>query len=187
MNLSSHMREIRIRVHNMNINVVWLCLEKQPTPDEPIGGPMLSGQSAAKFAAGCDYILYHRSFQPNATTPLQWDVRTRRFGQYQAGGRDEGLLPDPLGFIEELDEESEDGKKKQIWVPDCTYRTFALAMDISEKEALTPPPPPSTAAPMTQEKPKPPVVLTATSPMVSPSGPVRGTKPTIGKPIVTSR
>jgi len=139
MDLAAHMREVRIRVHNMNINVVWLCLEKQPTAEEPTGGPMLSGQSAQKFAAGCDYVFYHRSFQLNPTRPLEWDIRTRRFNQYPAGGRDGGLVPDPLGFIEEVEIE---GETKQNWVPDCTYRTLAMALNISESDSLSTPPPP---------------------------------------------
>ena len=144
-NLAAHLRELRIRIHSLNINVVWLCLEKQATADEPVGGPMLSGQNAQKFAAGCDYIFYHRSYQTNPSTPLQWDVRTRRFNQYPAGGRDEGLVHDPLGFIEEVEEA---GEVKQVFVPDCTYRTLALSLGITDKVALTAPPPPALLTPI---------------------------------------
>jgi len=85
---------------------------------------MLSGQNASKFAAGCDYMLYHRSFQQTTTSPLQWEIRTKKFSNYAAGGRDEGRLPDPLGYL------MSDEAGKDLFVPDCTYRTLAEALGI---------------------------------------------------------
>lgn len=110
--LGNHLRDLRIRVHSLPCNVVWLALEKSPGEENPFGGPMLSGQASQKFAAGVDYILYHRSFQMNAQQGPQWEVRTRQFGQYKAGGRDEGLLPDPLSV--------------------CDYRALASALAIPD-------------------------------------------------------
>lgn len=174
--LGAHLRELRIRIHNMNINVAWLCLERTPSPEEPIGGPLLSGQNAQKFAAGCDYVLFHRSFQVNPSTPVQWEIRTRRYGNYMAGGRDEGLIPDPLGYIDEAADE--DGQVKQTWVPDCTYRTLAMALGINEQEALTPPPPPASNSPtMVVMAPTPANLPVTTVPSFT--GPIRiATKPT---------
>jgi len=123
--LAGHLKELRIRVHMLPVNVVWLALEKAADADNPIGGPMLPGQNAAKFAAGCDYIFYHRSFQNRPIDPVQWEVRTRRFGQYPAGGRDEGLLPDPLGYYGQIE-----GKDDPVFITDCTYRTIAEALGI---------------------------------------------------------
>lgn len=120
--LAAHLKTIREMIHLLGCNVVWLCLAKDPGEDQPVGGPMLSGQNAAKFAAGCDYLLYHRSFQAQPTTPLQFEVRTRKYQNYAAGGRDEGRLPDPLGYIVEGESE--------VFVPDCTYRTLAEALGI---------------------------------------------------------
>jgi len=94
--LAAHLRDVRIRVHSLPLNVVWLCLEKPPGEDAPFGMPMLSGQSAQKFAAGVDYLLFHRTYQANPKDGPQWEVHTRQWGAYKAGGRDEGLLPDVL-------------------------------------------------------------------------------------------
>lgn len=122
--LGQHLKNLREQVHLLGSNVVWLALEKPPGEDTPIGGPMLSGQNAAKFAAGCDYVFYHRSFQSQPNQPLQFEIRTRKFGAYQAGGRDEGRLPDPLGYMQAVDGGTD------IFVPDCTYRTLAEALGI---------------------------------------------------------
>jgi hypothetical protein len=132
--LGSHLKELRIRVHMLPVNVVWLALEKSADPENPIGGPMLPGQNAAKFAAGCDYIFYHRSYQIRPIDPVQWEVRTRRFGQYPAGGRDEGRLPDPLGYYGEVAD-----KPEPIFVTDCTYRTLAEALGIHTPQEVIPP------------------------------------------------
>ena len=128
--LAAHLKELRIRAHMLPVNVVWLALEKEANSDNPVGGPMLSGQNAAKFAAGCDYILYHRSYQARPVDPVQWEVRTRRYGQYPAGGRDEGLLPDPLGYFGQVE-----GKDAPVFVTDCTYRTLAEALGILQSPA----------------------------------------------------
>jgi AAA domain len=126
MKLAQHLRDLRIQLHTLPVNIVWLCLEKAPGEDTPVGGPMLSGQNAQKFAAGCDYILFHRSFQINPTSPVQWEIRTKRWNNYQAGGRDEGLLPDPLGYWAQ----SENGN--DAFYADCTYRTFAEALNLND-------------------------------------------------------
>lgn len=128
MKLAAHLKEIREQVHLTGANVIWLCLAKDPGEDQPVGGPMLSGQNAQKFAAGCDYMFYHRSIQAKAADPLTWEVRTRKFGQYAAGGRDEGRLPDPLGYYRAS--ETEGGN--DIFVADCTFRTFAESLGILE-------------------------------------------------------
>jgi hypothetical protein len=122
--LGQHLKNLREVIHLLGSNVVWLALEKPPGEDTPIGGPMLSGQNAAKFAAGCDYVFYHRSYQAQPNTPLQWEIRTKKFGNYQAGGRDEGRLSDPLGYVQVND----DGQ--ELFVPDCSYRTMAEALGI---------------------------------------------------------
>lgn len=122
--LAQHLRDLRIKVHSLPVNVVWLCLCKEPGDDNPIGGPMLSGQNAQKFAAGCDYVLYHRSHQRSPAAPLTWEVRTRKYGNYQAGGRDEGRLPDPLGYLTTGDDGSD------LFVAECTYRTLAESLGL---------------------------------------------------------
>jgi len=122
--LGQHLKNLREQIHLLGCNVVWLALEKPPGEDTPIGGPMLSGQNAAKFAAGCDYVFYHRSFQAQPNQPLQFEIRTRKYQHYQAGGRDEGRLPDPLGYVQAVEGGND------IFVADCTYRTLAEALGI---------------------------------------------------------
>ena len=159
--LSAHLKELREQVHLIGTNVVWLALAKDPGEDQPVGGPMLTGQNAAKFAAGCDYVFYHRSHQPTANSRVQWEIRTRKFGSYAAGGRDEGLLPDPLGY------NAIDDDDKEAFVADCTYRTLSESLGllapasgdefVSARQPETPaapaappaPPAPSASAPAT--------------------------------------
>lgn len=137
--LASHLKELREQVHLLGTNVVWLALAKDPGEDQPVGGPMLTGQNAAKFSAGCDYVFYHRSFQPSPSAAVSWEIRTRKFLNYAAGGRDEGLLPDPLGYLSVGENNTEQ------FVTDCTYRTVAEALGIT-------PAVPAAASPPTTKK-----------------------------------
>lgn len=127
--LAAHYKELREQIHLMGTNVVWLALAKDPGEDQPVGGPMLTGQNAAKFAASCDYLLYHRSFQATPTGRVQWEVRTRKYASYAAGGRDEGRLPDPLGYTA-IDEDN-----NETFVLDCTYRTLAESLGLLAPDA----------------------------------------------------
>lgn len=120
--LGRHLRELRIRIHALGANVIWLCLAKLPDDMNAIGGPMISGQEAKKVSAGCDHIFFHRSFQPSPNAPHEFEVRTRAWQRFVGGGRDGYQLPDPLGFWE-VDPETD----KEVFVRDCTYRTFAEA------------------------------------------------------------
>ncbi len=136
--LGQNLKAIREFVHLLGVNVLWLALANDPSEERPTGGPMLSGQQAAKFAAGCDYMFYHRSFQSAPSSPLQYEIRTRKFGQYAAGGRDEGRLPDPLGYLMAGDTEA----APDVFVPDCSYRTLAESLGLiepGETPAVVPP------------------------------------------------
>jgi hypothetical protein len=124
--LGANLRSLRVQIHNLPVNVLWVCLEKTPDSDNPIGTPMISGQQAMKFAAGTDYILYHRAYTLQDGS-LQFEIRTKRWQQYAAGGRDEGALPDPLGYWTTTEEDPDN----EIFVPDCTYRTFAEALNLT--------------------------------------------------------
>jgi hypothetical protein len=93
--LNNHLRDLRVKLHSKRVNVIWTGLEKQPDSENPVGGPMIPGQQATKFAAGCDFIFYHRQFQ-EGQQGSRWEIRSRKWGPYVAGGRDGGILPDPL-------------------------------------------------------------------------------------------
>lgn len=89
--IARHLRDIRIRVHGFNVNVVWLCLDTAPDEQHPLGGPMLSGQSRTKFSAGCGFLFYHR--QVRLGKNVHWELHTANYGPFPAGGRDSGRLP----------------------------------------------------------------------------------------------
>lgn len=159
--LAAHLKTLREEIHLLGCNVVWLCLAKDPGEEQPVGGPMLSGQNAQKFSAGCDYLLYHRHFQ-SGNGPLQWEIRTRKFGSYAAGGRDEGRLPDPLGYI------TDGADNKDVFIPECTYRTLAEALGIIDPinrvdDLFEPPPEIETSEPVADTTPEPSTVAPATA------------------------
>jgi hypothetical protein len=109
--LGQHLREVMVRVHELPVNVIWICLEKAPDEDNPsTGGVLVAGQTRDKAPARCDYWMYHRTFTKNPTIGPEYEVRTKKFGPWPAGGRDEGALPDPL--------------------PECNYRAVAEALGI---------------------------------------------------------
>jgi hypothetical protein len=109
--LAKHLMDIRIQVHSLPCNVLWLCLAKSPDEQNSNGRPMITGQSQDKFPAGCDFIFYHKQIVKSGHDN-QWEIRTRKHGSYIAGGRDEGRLPDPL--------------------PEPTYRSFAECLDLED-------------------------------------------------------
>lgn len=61
-----------------------------------MGGPLIVGQMAAKAPALCDHLWFHRAYRAGQTAVHE--IRTRAFGAYAAGGRDGGLLEDPINL-----------------------------------------------------------------------------------------
>lgn len=133
--LNNHLRDLRVKIHSLNINVLWLALAKNPDTENPIGQPMIPGQQASKFPAGCDFIFYHRSFQDGKD--LKFEIRTKRYGAFLAGGRDSGVLPDPI--------------------PDPTYRKLIELLENNGEATMTPKPVIAPAKP-TIAVPRPPVI-----------------------------
>lgn len=131
--LKEHLRYLRIQVQSLQCNVIWICHEKTPDAETPMGLPLLPGKdNGMKFAATCDYVLYHRQSRVNLQTPPYWEIRTRTYNNYLAGGRDGGILPDPLGYAIP----TEDGKSENFTI-DCTYRTFASVLGLAEPKIAT--------------------------------------------------
>ncbi len=94
--LASHLRYLMLRVHELPLNIVWVCLPKEPDPERGIpGGPLISGRTAVTAPAKCNYWFYCRSYSQNDGTVVH-EVRTRQFGAYPARGRDGNTLPDPM-------------------------------------------------------------------------------------------
>jgi len=103
--LAFHLKYLMGRVHQLHTtNIVWLCLHKEPEEGK-LGGPLLVGQMAGKAPALCDHLFYHRTYRPGGTgekaAPPVYEIRTRPWGPFIAGGRDGGALPDPLVLDEE--------------------------------------------------------------------------------------
>jgi hypothetical protein len=100
--LGNHLRDLRVKIHALGVNVVWLCLAKHPGDDVPTGRPLIPGQQGDKFMAGVHYIFYSRTSQEKRGTeqgPTVFEMRTRKYNNYIAGNRLGGLaanLPDPL-------------------------------------------------------------------------------------------
>ncbi len=98
--LANHLSNTRQQIHKWPCHVVWTALAAPPEDQQP-GGPMLPGQSRRSFPAGCDHILYHNKWmakEEDGTEVEVYEVRTRAFGRYIGGGRDGGILPDPLSW-----------------------------------------------------------------------------------------
>lgn len=95
-NLADHIRVLMIQFHTLPVHVVWICLESPAGEGEQTGGISLPGQSARKAPARCDFWFYHRTFTERVGAAPIYEVRTRRFGQFPCGGRDGGILPDPI-------------------------------------------------------------------------------------------
>lgn len=99
--LGIHLRDLRVKWHQMGCNVVWLCLPQDPDEDRPNGLPMIPGKEAGKFGASCDYLFYSRydRFKRGNEFVEQFELHSRPFGKYVAGcRRSDGVpeLPSPL-------------------------------------------------------------------------------------------
>jgi hypothetical protein len=102
--LGIHLRNARITVHDLNVNVVWLALAKHPDHDEQgklkfKGRPMIPGEQADKFMAGVDFTFHFRFEKPQPTQPGRFEMRTKEYASYIAGnrlGKRAQLLPDPM-------------------------------------------------------------------------------------------
>lgn len=102
--LGAHLRSIRIDIHNLGVNVVWLALEQAPDYDEENrlkykGKPMIPGKQADKFCAGVDFIMRSTIDRPQPSKPPIFGLRSKEYANYIAGNRLGGradMLPDPF-------------------------------------------------------------------------------------------
>lgn len=92
--LNDHLRKMRIEFHNLNANVLWLAVTRQPDEATKIAMPLLKGQQAVLFPAGCKYVWYMRSEE--TATNVRHLLHTRRYTNILARGRDGGRLPNPI-------------------------------------------------------------------------------------------
>jgi len=85
--LGTRLRNVRIKVSSLNITNGYLALSKHPGEDDPVGRPMIPGQQADKFAAGCDFVWYSNIEQPNSNKPALFNLHTKRYLNHIAGSR----------------------------------------------------------------------------------------------------
>lgn len=93
-NLWQHISWVQDLAHDLPLHVLWLCLEKPVSDDNPEGMPLLTGQAALKVPAKVNYVFYHRIFRDPDGDPI-YEVRTKYFQKHFVGGRCSDL-PDPL-------------------------------------------------------------------------------------------
>lgn len=99
--LGTHLRDLRVKLGSAPVNVVWLCLARPADDTNPVGGPLIPGQQGAKFAAGCNYLLYARRSSTKDASGAQenYFIHSRPYGQYMAGSRlgvNADKLPSPF-------------------------------------------------------------------------------------------
>jgi len=94
--MGNKLRELRLAVHRLPCNVVWLCHDQPPDEQNPTGRPQIPGKQAKGFAGACDFILYLRSevVTKGKDSRVTYEMRTLRYGAFIAGGR--YRLPNPL-------------------------------------------------------------------------------------------
>jgi len=99
--LGQHLRDLRVKVHGLGVNVGWLALDRHPGDDAPRGGPLIPGQQSDKFCAGVNFVFYTRiengKRENGKILSRTFEVRTIEFGPYVAGNRlGDSQLPDPF-------------------------------------------------------------------------------------------
>lgn len=111
--LGRHLRDLRVKWHQMGCNVVSLCLAQDPNEDAPNGTPSIPGKESTKYGASCDYLLYMRHERIKSGQQLNdyYELHSKPAGKYIARARRAiGMpeLPSPLynmtysTFIEQL-------------------------------------------------------------------------------------
>jgi hypothetical protein len=94
--LGDHLRNIRIKFHQLNANIIWLCTTRQPDEAGKLAMPEIKGRSALTFPAGCKYVWYMRSAATPDGKGSVFNLHTKKYANVMARGRDGGRLPDPI-------------------------------------------------------------------------------------------
>jgi hypothetical protein len=163
--LGNHLRDLRVKTHQLGVNVVWLCLAKHPGDDVPTGRPLIPGQQGDKFMAGVHYIFHSRIHQDKVGQTLSapvFEMRTQKWGGYIAGNRLGVIaanLPDPLignyeTLITQLGFDADTIRKSLPDLAAATKAATVVAKPVVAAPTLTEP----HAAPVSPP-PRPPVVV----------------------------
>lgn len=111
--LGRHLRDLRVRWHQMGCNVVSLCLAQDPSEGSPNGLPLIPGKESNKYGASCDFLLYmrHERYKIQQQLVDNYELHSKQLGAFVARARRAiGMsdLPSPLNnqtyatFIEQL-------------------------------------------------------------------------------------
>lgn len=88
--LMDQLRTIRIKYHQLPCNMIWLATTRISEELGKLNVPDIKGKSAYTFAAGCKYVWYMKNDNN------KFSLRTKKFANNLARGRDGGKLPDPI-------------------------------------------------------------------------------------------
>lgn len=94
--LGRHLRDLRVKWHQMGCNVVSLCLAQEPDEQKPEGLPLIPGKEANKYGASCDYLLYLRRERIKQGQQFldNYEIHSKPHGKFVARARRAVGLPD---------------------------------------------------------------------------------------------
>lgn len=107
------LRAFRIALHNLDVNVVWCCLESGIDEKTKQAGPLINGQSKDLFPAACDVYLYQTKLA--TSKGVRFYSHTTQYGAFSAGGRFGAKLPpmiEDLTYRKLVHYLYEDGQRK---------------------------------------------------------------------------
>lgn len=105
-------------LHKLNAHVIWVCSEDSD------GRPALQGQFSIRLAHACSMLLYCRE-----DSKTGFEVRTRRYKNFNARTRFRDQLPDPLGVWEDDPNDPE----CLIAKPQPDYKALAQCLSLGTK------------------------------------------------------
>jgi len=160
--LGTHLRDLRVKIHSLGVNVVWEALADHPEPagdGKPghLGRPLIPGKQADKFGAGVGF-LFHTRFderrEGGKVVGREFKQYTQPYGGYLARtrvGQADVQLPNPLigGYKEFLTARGYDVDEVRKNLPKVNA-AVSVAVPVSAPITAQKPPitnPPKTVSP----------------------------------------
>lgn len=105
--LGNHLRDLRVRIHSLGVNVCWEALADHPEPSADgkaghAGRPLIPGKQADKFSAGVGFLFHMRSDdirEKGQVVGRVFKQYTQNYGGYLARtriGQADAQLPNPM-------------------------------------------------------------------------------------------
>lgn len=189
--LGRHLRDLRVRWHQLGCNVVSLCLPQDPNEDQPNGLPLIPGREANKFGASCDFLLYlqHERTKQGNDYADRYYVHSKPFGKYVARARRAVGMPElqtPLVNTSYSDLISRLGYSPEATraaMPTYVDPRAAIQEAIDRLQAGTGVAPVAAAAPVAQPVQQPPVARHTPNARPTPNGrPAVSRRPAVARP-----